>query len=78
MFPRATRSKLRRALVSLPRPRPSWAGVEPREVGEAARDEFWDLDPLNKALERQTNRPIGLGVISNALSIVKTQHYRIA
>lgn len=61
------------ALTSLPRPRPIWAGVEPREVGEAARDGFWGPcyeDPLNAALmDRQNNRPIGPWVISNALSI---------
>lgn len=53
-------------------------GSGSRDVGEAARDEFWDLTllsggPLKNApmgpQGPQINRPIGPWVISNALSI---------
>ena len=47
-------------------------GSGARKVGEAAREEIWDLSgPAKQASPAQTNRPIGQGVISNALSIAR-------
>lgn len=50
---RQTRSRCRRAQVSLPRPRPTWAGVEPGKWEKPRGTKFWDLQwpggPLNNA-----------------------------
>lgn len=81
----AARDKRRRRLLRTPKSKCAGSGIfgeaeaeadlggsGAREVGEAAREEIWDLSgPAKQASPAQTNRPIGQGVISNALSIAR-------